>query len=97
MESNRPDEISGASGTYAFVEESDSVFLFCSGDGLILKDFKNSSMRKFSNQPHNRNSLSDNAVLGILKDTSDTYHIIPFSKVPIHIFLSASDCLLGVP
>jgi signal transduction histidine kinase/ligand-binding sensor domain-containing protein len=72
-ESNEPDEISGSSGTYAFAEETDSVFLFGTRDGLIEKDFRSSSTHRFFNAPLDPNSLSNNDVLAILKDTFNNF------------------------
>ena len=53
---------------FAFNEEADSVFWYGTESGLVRKDLKNSTTRRFLNEPRNPNSLSNDMVFAILKD-----------------------------
>ena len=55
-------------GVHAFYKESANV-LWCGTDsGLVRKDIKNGTAIKYINEPGNSNSISNNVVLGIVKD-----------------------------
>ena len=62
-------------GVRAFNEETDSVFWYGTFNGLIRKDLKNGTTRRFVNEPGNNNSLSSNVVNKILKDKHGNFWI----------------------
>ena len=53
----------------------DSVFWYGTNNGLVRKDLKNGTTRRFVNEPGNPNSLSNNVVFKILKDKQGDFWI----------------------
>ena len=49
------------------LEEGDSIRWTGFESGLVRKDLRNGTTRRFVNEPHNPNSLSNNVVTGIIK------------------------------
>jgi signal transduction histidine kinase/ligand-binding sensor domain-containing protein len=57
-----------ADGVFSFYEESATVCWYGTKSGLIRKDLKDGTTRRFINKPGDPNSISSNAVTDILKD-----------------------------
>ena len=55
-------------GVNAFYEESPFVLWYGTDNGLVRKDSKNGTIRRYRNEPSNPNSLSNNIVGTIVKD-----------------------------
>jgi len=66
---------SRADGVFAFYEESATVCWYGTASGLVRKDFKNGTTRRFINNPRDPNSISHNRVLDILKDKQGDFWI----------------------
>ena len=62
-------------GVRAFNEETASVFWYGTNSGLVRKDLKNGTNRRFVNEPGNTYSLSNNMVTEILKDRQGNFWI----------------------
>ena len=62
-------------GVYAFNEESASVCWYGTVSGLLRKDYKKGTTRRFVNDPGNSNSISNNRVTEILKDKQGDFWI----------------------
>ena len=56
-------------------EEGDSVKWIGTVRGLVRKDLRNGTTRRFVNKPNNPNSLSNNVVTGIIKDKQGDFWI----------------------
>ncbi len=62
-------------GVISFNEESASVCWYGTVNGLVRKDFKNGTTRRFVNNPGDPNSLSNNRVTEIIKDKQGNFWI----------------------
>ena len=62
-------------GVFTFYEESATVCWYGTDSGLVRKDFKNGTTRRFLNNPGDPNSLSNNRVRDILKDKQGDFWI----------------------
>jgi signal transduction histidine kinase/ligand-binding sensor domain-containing protein len=62
-------------GVSAFYVEGDSVLWLGTDSGLTRKDLRNATSHRYLNDPHNSNSLSNNGVTTILKDTANHFWI----------------------
>jgi signal transduction histidine kinase/ligand-binding sensor domain-containing protein len=60
-------------GVNAFYEESPSVLWFGTDNGLVRKDSKNGTIRRYRNEPRNPNSISNNIVGTIIKDNQGDF------------------------
>ena len=67
--------ITSTEGVSAFNREGDSILYLGTDSGLVRKDLKNVTSQRFLSDPHNQNSLSNNTVTAILKDTANDFWI----------------------
>ena len=65
----------GHQSNSSFVEEGDSVRWYATDSGLLRKDLRNGTTRRYTNEPGNPNSLSNNLVLRIIKDKDNNFWI----------------------
>ena len=71
-----PDRVSTTTGSaWAFNAPDDSTLWIATDKGLVHKDFKHLIVRRYINEPHDPNSLSNSQTFCILNDTGGNFWV----------------------